>query len=80
MFLLLDFMFMESARIYVSGENLFTFSAFKLWDPEMEVTVCRYPINRRFNLGLQLNFNFKKTHKENEYNQEIFQEMWLRFY
>lgn len=52
----LDFMFMESARIYVSGENLFTFSAFKLWDPEMGGNGLSYPINRRFNLGLQLNF------------------------
>ncbi|MDR2472365.1 MAG: SusC/RagA family TonB-linked outer membrane protein, partial [Tannerella sp.] len=43
-------------RIYLSGENLFYFSSFKLWDPEMGGNGLRYPINRRFNLGLQVMF------------------------
>jgi TonB-linked SusC/RagA family outer membrane protein len=47
---------MSNARIYFSGENLFSISAFKLWDPEMGGNGLAYPINRRFNIGLQLNF------------------------
>ncbi|MDR1860197.1 MAG: TonB-dependent receptor [Bacteroidales bacterium] len=45
-----------SARVYLSGENLFIISAFKLWDPEMGGNGLSYPINRRFNIGLQFNF------------------------
>ena len=42
----------NSFRIYVSGTNLFSVSAFKLWDPEMGGAGLRYPIQRVFNLGL----------------------------
>lgn len=47
---------MESARIYFTGENLFIISPFKMWDPEMGGNGLGYPINRRFNIGFQLNF------------------------
>jgi hypothetical protein len=47
---------LQGARIYVSGENLFLVSAFKLWDPEMGGNGLGYPINRRFNVGLNLTF------------------------
>ncbi|WP_206610006.1 TonB-dependent receptor [Maribellus luteus] len=47
---------MDSLRLYFSGENIFTVSSFKLWDPEMRGNGLAYPINRRFNVGLQLNF------------------------
>lgn len=48
--------YMENARFYLSGLNLLTFSAFKLWDPEMAGQGFGYPIQRVFNLGLNLNF------------------------
>jgi TonB-linked SusC/RagA family outer membrane protein len=47
---------MQSGRIYLSVENLFHFSAFKLWDPEVGGNGLGYPLNRRFNIGLQLSF------------------------
>ncbi|MDR2423633.1 MAG: TonB-dependent receptor [Prevotellaceae bacterium] len=46
----------ETARVYFSTENLLRFSSFKLWDPEMGGEGMAYPLNRRFNVGLQLNF------------------------
>lgn len=45
-----------SMRVYASGTNLFTFSDFKLWDPEMRGNGLRYPLQRVFNIGFQLNF------------------------
>lgn len=45
-----------SIRLYASGTNLFTISDFKLWDPEMRGNGLRYPLQRVFNIGLQLNF------------------------
>jgi TonB-linked SusC/RagA family outer membrane protein len=49
-------LFMQSARIYVTLENLFYFSTFKLWDPEMKGNGLGYPLNRRYNIGVSLNF------------------------
>jgi TonB-linked SusC/RagA family outer membrane protein len=46
----------ESLRVYVSGNNLFTLSPFKLWDPEMGDNGLGYPIQRTYNIGLTLNF------------------------
>lgn len=43
-------------RIYFSGTNLFTFSRFKLWDPEMGGNGLAYPIQKVYNLGINLNF------------------------
>lgn len=42
-------------RIYLTGENLLTFSPFKLWDPELEGW-SSYPLSRTVNIGLKLNF------------------------
>ncbi len=43
-------------RIYVSGMNLLTFSSFKHWDPEQGGgSGLKYPTQRSFNIGLQLN-------------------------
>ncbi|MDR3245702.1 MAG: TonB-dependent receptor [Prevotellaceae bacterium] len=47
---------LQSTRIYLSMENLFYVSAFKLWDPEVGGNGLGYPINRRFNVGLMLSF------------------------
>lgn len=47
---------MKSFRVYFSGTNLFTLSKFKMWDVEMSDNGLNYPIQRVFNLGLNLNF------------------------
>jgi TonB-linked SusC/RagA family outer membrane protein len=47
---------MQSLRVYLSGTNLLTFSKFKLWDPEMAGNGLAYPVQRVFNVGVQLNF------------------------
>ncbi|MDR0386070.1 MAG: TonB-dependent receptor, partial [Prevotellaceae bacterium] len=47
---------MQSSRIYLSIENMFYVSTFKLWDPEVGGNGLGYPLNRRFNIGLQLSF------------------------
>jgi TonB-linked SusC/RagA family outer membrane protein len=47
---------MQSSRIYLSIENLFYLSSFKLWDPELGGNGLGYPLNRRFNIGIQLSF------------------------
>lgn len=46
----------SGSRIYLSGENLLTFSAFDLWDPEVGRNGLGYPPNKRFNIGVQLFF------------------------
>ena len=46
----------KTCRLYVTLENLFVLSKFKLWDPEMGRNGLGYPPNRRFNLGLQVSF------------------------
>jgi TonB-linked SusC/RagA family outer membrane protein len=47
---------LRSARFYVSGNNLLLFSKFKLWDVEMAGNGLSYPIQRVFNLGLNVEF------------------------
>jgi TonB-linked SusC/RagA family outer membrane protein len=44
-------------RFYVSGTNLLLFSKFKLWDIEMAGYGLGYPIQRVFNIGINLTFN-----------------------
>lgn len=47
----------KMARLYVSGQNLLTFSPFKYWDPEQGGgNGLGYPPSRVVNIGLQLNF------------------------
>ncbi len=46
----------DTFRVYANGTNLLTLSAFKLWDVEMAGKGINYPIQRVFNLGLQVNF------------------------
>lgn len=64
---LLDRLFIHSARLYVSGENLLTFSKLpKLFEPETAVASNPgdggvdigeiYPINKMFSLGVNLKF------------------------
>lgn len=52
---------MESVRIYLSGQNLFSFNSFyKGWDPENEIGTgdapSYYPINAIYSFGLNLKF------------------------
>ena len=47
---------LDKLRIYASGTNLLTFSGFKIWDPEMGGNGFGYPVQKVFNLGLQINF------------------------
>jgi TonB-linked SusC/RagA family outer membrane protein len=47
---------LNSARFYISGSNLLLFSKFKLWDIEMAGNGLSYPIQRVFNLGLNVEF------------------------
>ncbi|GCB34596.1 hypothetical protein [Bacteroides faecalis] len=46
----------EGFRLYASGSNLFKISKFKMWDAEMKGEGMGYPLQRVFNLGLQLSF------------------------
>ena len=46
---------MSSIRLYIQGQNVFTFSKFKLWDPELSTSYGGiYPQMRVFNFGLNL--------------------------
>ena len=45
---------LQNLRIYLSGTNLFNISKFKLWDTEMGGNGLGYPVQRVFNIGLQL--------------------------
>lgn len=47
---------MQDLRIYLSGMNLFNLSHFKIWDTEMGNNGLAYPIQRVFNIGINLNF------------------------
>ncbi|TDQ08787.1 SusC/RagA family TonB-linked outer membrane protein [Pedobacter metabolipauper] len=44
-------------RVYVNGSNLFMFSKFKMWDAEMAGNGLGYPVQKVFNVGVNLNFN-----------------------
>lgn len=44
-------------RIYINASNLLNFSKFKLWDVEMGGNGLGYPVQKVFNLGLNINFN-----------------------
>ncbi|MDR1340216.1 MAG: TonB-dependent receptor, partial [Prevotellaceae bacterium] len=47
----------DQLRFYLSGTNLLLFSKFKLWDAEMAGNGLGYPIQRVFNIGINLTFN-----------------------
>ncbi|HVI43851.1 MAG TPA: TonB-dependent receptor [Chitinophaga sp.] len=42
-------------RIYVNGLNLFNITKFKLWDPELGSNGFNYPIQKVYNVGLNVN-------------------------
>lgn len=45
----------QMLRFYVSGSNLFVWSKFKMWDPEMAGEGLGYPVQRVLNLGVNVN-------------------------
>jgi TonB-linked SusC/RagA family outer membrane protein len=47
---------MRNLRLYVNGSNLFIISAFKMWDPEMAGNGLAYPLQRVFNIGVNIDF------------------------
>jgi hypothetical protein len=50
---------LSSARIYLSGQNLFTFTNYTGFDPEVGVNgvdLSVYPVTRTISAGLNLNF------------------------
>ena len=48
----------RDCRVFARGSNLFTFSKFDLWDPELETTDgIKYPQMQSISVGLNLNFN-----------------------
>ena len=49
-------MHMESLRFYLSGSNLLLLSKFKLWDVEMGGNGLGYPLQRVYNIGLNVTF------------------------
>ncbi len=54
---LLEKTFLKEASIYVMGTNLFTFSKFKLWDPELNTNNgSSYPNARTVSVGLSFKF------------------------
>lgn len=46
----------KTARIYLSGTNLFTLSRFKEWDIEMGGNGLGYPLQRVLNIGMNVSF------------------------
>lgn len=47
---------MTNLRIYATGTNLFTWSKFDLWDPELGGNGLNYPLQRVVNLGVHVGF------------------------
>ncbi|MVT10358.1 SusC/RagA family TonB-linked outer membrane protein [Chitinophaga sp. ysch24] len=47
---------LNSCRIFVSGLNLFNFTRFKYWDIEQGGNAFSYPLQRVYNLGINVNF------------------------
>ena len=45
---------MTRCRFYINGTNLLTWSGFELWDPELKGRGLNYPLQRVFNIGLQV--------------------------
>jgi hypothetical protein len=45
----------SNLRIYFNGLNLLTWSPFKLWDPEQGGNGFAYPIQKVYNIGLNVN-------------------------
>lgn len=53
---LTDTLKLDKCRFYVSGTNLLLFSKFKLWDVEMGGNGLGYPLQRVYNIGVNISF------------------------
>jgi TonB-linked SusC/RagA family outer membrane protein len=47
---------MTELRLYLSGTNLLTFSKFRMWDVEMGGNGLGYPVQRVYNIGINIGF------------------------
>jgi len=48
---------MDGIRFFLRGSNLFTFSKFKLWDPELNTNNgAAYPIMKSISAGFEIKF------------------------
>ena len=47
---------MANLRFYMSSTNLFVLSKFKDWDVELAGNVLNYPLQRVFNIGVNVSF------------------------
>jgi len=47
---------LRTCRFYVSANNLFTLTKFKMWDVEMGGNGLGYPIQRTLNIGINVTF------------------------
>ena len=47
---------LRSCRFYFSANNLFTLTKFKMWDVEMGGNGLGYPIQRTFNIGMNITY------------------------
>jgi hypothetical protein len=45
----------KTARVYVNGSNLWVWSKFDMWDPEMGGNGLGYPVQRVYNVGINFN-------------------------
>src|SRR5690606_9168198 len=48
---------LNNFRVYLSGTNLLMFSKFNLWDAEMGGNGLGYPLQKVFNIGVNMSFN-----------------------
>ncbi len=46
----------DNLRVYFQGNNLLCWSKFDLWDPELAGNGLNYPIQRTFNIGVNVTF------------------------
>lgn len=46
----------SSLYVYIGGQNLFTFSKFKIWDPELGSNGAKYPITKMGTFGIRALF------------------------
>jgi hypothetical protein len=53
---LLSRLHFSNTRIYANAFNLFVISKFRMWDPEMGGNGLGYPVQRVYNIGVNLGF------------------------
>jgi TonB-linked SusC/RagA family outer membrane protein len=47
---------LQNVRLYTTASNVFVLSKFKMWDPEMAGDGLKYPLQRVFNFGVNVEF------------------------